>query len=83
MLRLSPRTIRLAVSASSFAVLLICRRVTSLSRLADVVNGERNLVFLNIENNSGQNITLLTVAGAFHQADTNSLIRAVSMLFVL
>ncbi|TFY60027.1 hypothetical protein EVG20_g7576 [Dentipellis fragilis] len=45
-----------------------------------IVNGEQNHVFLNIENKSHRNVTLLTVAGAFHDAQSDKLIKATNNL---
>ncbi|TFY77614.1 hypothetical protein EWM64_g6397, partial [Hericium alpestre] len=41
-----------------------------------VVNGERNQLFLDIVNKSPKNVTLLTVAGAFHDPRDDKLIKA-------
>ncbi|KAI0050458.1 hypothetical protein FA95DRAFT_1603474 [Auriscalpium vulgare] len=41
-----------------------------------VVNGENNQLILKIENFSGKNVTLLSVAGEFHHPDTDKLIKA-------
>jgi len=40
-----------------------------------VVNGERNVINLIIENDTKQNLTLLSVAGSFHHPETDSLLR--------
>ncbi|THH18132.1 hypothetical protein EW146_g2809 [Bondarzewia mesenterica] len=47
---------------------------------ADVVNGENNQLYLDIENKSGKNLTLLSVAGAFHHPETDKLIKATNNL---
>ncbi|KAI9434210.1 hypothetical protein H4582DRAFT_1981305 [Lactarius indigo] len=48
--------------------------------LADVVNGESNRLLLNIENRTGKNVTLLTVAGEFLDPATEKFIRAANNL---
>lgn len=40
-----------------------------------VVNGERNVINLLIENNTKQNVTLLSVAGSFHHPETDRLFK--------
>lgn len=45
-----------------------------------VVNGERNQIFLVVENRSDKNITLQSVAGSFHHPDTGTLIKNTSSL---
>jgi len=45
-----------------------------------VVNGERNQILLVVENKSERNVTLTTVAGSFHNPDTNALIKNTSAL---
>lgn len=43
----------------------------------DVVNGERNKIFVTVENQSELNITLKNVAGSFHHPETNALVKNV------
>lgn len=43
----------------------------------DVVNGEKNNMFLMVENKSERNITLKTVSGSVHHVDTNALVKNV------
>lgn len=81
--QLSQRLIHLVVrpSAPSFIV-------PNPSRNADVVNGEKNSLILNVENKSGRNITLVSVAGSVHHFESNRLIKNVcwiitSLTFVL
>ncbi|KAH9838362.1 uncharacterized protein C8Q71DRAFT_704888 [Rhodofomes roseus] len=45
-----------------------------------VVNGERNKLLLNVENQSDLNITIKSVGGSFHYADSNKLIKNASAL---
>lgn len=45
-----------------------------------VVNGERNQIFLLVENKSDKNVTLQTVAGSFHNPETGKLFRNTSSL---
>ncbi|KAJ2916601.1 hypothetical protein MD484_g3813, partial [Candolleomyces efflorescens] len=40
-----------------------------------VVNGQKNLLTLTIENKSGQNLTLLSIAGSLTHPDTNALLK--------
>lgn len=40
-----------------------------------VVNGERNIINLVIENNTKQNVTLLSVAGSFHHPETDRVLK--------
>lgn len=44
-----------------------------------MVNGEPNKITLLIENKSEQNVTLMNVAGSFHDPETNALIKNVSL----
>jgi len=46
----------------------------------DVVNGELNKLFLTIENKTGKNVTLHSVAGEFLDPTTEQLIKAVCAL---
>lgn len=46
----------------------------------DVVNGEINKLFLTIENKTGKNVTLHSVAGEFLDPTTEQLIKAVCAL---
>ena len=43
----------------------------------DVVNGESNRLLLDVENRTGKNVTLLTVAGEFLDSTTDKLIKVV------
>ncbi len=43
----------------------------------DVVNGEKNLILLSIENKSDRNVTLLSMSGSVHHPDTNALVKNV------
>ncbi|KAG1773532.1 hypothetical protein EDD22DRAFT_767304, partial [Suillus occidentalis] len=45
-----------------------------------VVNGERNQIFLVVENKSDKNVTLQSVAGSFHHPETGTLIKNTSSL---
>ncbi|CDO74254.1 hypothetical protein BN946_scf184637.g5 [Trametes cinnabarina] len=45
-----------------------------------VINGERNRMFLAIENKSDRNVTLKNIAGSFHHPETNRLIKNTSAL---
>jgi len=40
-----------------------------------VVNGERNIINLFVENNTKQNVTLLSAAGSFHHPETDRLLK--------
>jgi len=40
-----------------------------------VVNGERNIITLLVENNTKQNVTLLSVTGSFHHPETDRLLK--------
>lgn len=42
-----------------------------------MVNGERNQIFLVVENKSDKNVTLQSVAGSFHHPETGTLIKNV------
>lgn len=42
-----------------------------------VVNGEKNKISLSVENKSQRNVTLTSVAGSFHNPDTNVVIKNV------
>jgi hypothetical protein len=46
----------------------------------DVVNGEKNRISLTVENKSDRNVTLTSVAGSFHNPDTNDVIKNVRNL---
>ncbi|KZT07697.1 uncharacterized protein LAESUDRAFT_724688 [Laetiporus sulphureus 93-53] len=45
-----------------------------------VVNGERNKIFLNVENLSDRNVTITSIAGSFHNSITNALVKNTSAL---
>ncbi|PCH42310.1 hypothetical protein WOLCODRAFT_137837 [Wolfiporia cocos MD-104 SS10] len=45
-----------------------------------VVNGERNAVFVTVENLSDRNITIKSVAGSFHHPETNALVKNTTSL---
>ncbi|KZT73099.1 hypothetical protein DAEQUDRAFT_636847, partial [Daedalea quercina L-15889] len=45
-----------------------------------VVNGERNKIFLNIENQSDRNITIKSIAGSFHHPESNNLVKNTTAL---
>jgi hypothetical protein len=47
--------------------------------ILDVVNGEKNALTITVENKSGRNVTLLNVAGALLNADTNVLLKNVCL----
>ena len=49
----------------------------------DVVNGEQNKIFLNVENQSDRNITITSVAGSFHHPESNKLVKNVRTLCIL
>ena len=49
----------------------------------DIVNGERNRINLLIENNSDLNVTLISIAGSFHDAQTDALIKNVRSSLLL
>ncbi|KAF8072023.1 hypothetical protein FPV67DRAFT_914300 [Lyophyllum atratum] len=40
-----------------------------------VVNGEKNTLLLSVENKSGRNLTLVSVAGSVHQPETDRLVK--------
>jgi hypothetical protein len=46
-----------------------------------VVNGEKNKISLTVENKSDRNVTLTSIAGSFHHADTNAVIKNVRNLW--
>jgi hypothetical protein len=41
------------------------------------VNGEKNRITLAVENKSDRNVTLASVAGSFHNPDTDAVIKNV------
>ncbi|TDL14587.1 hypothetical protein BD410DRAFT_797081 [Rickenella mellea] len=45
-----------------------------------VMNGERNQISLLVENKSGLNVTLVNVAGSFHDTETDAIIKNTSTL---
>lgn len=45
--------------------------------MTDVVNGERNQIFLAVENKSERNVTLQSVGGSFHHPDTGAIVKNV------
>jgi hypothetical protein len=49
----------------------------------DVVNGELNKLLLTIENRTGKNVTLLSVAGEFLDPNSEHLIKTVAYLAVM
>lgn len=46
----------------------------------DIVNGELNKLLLTIENRTGKNVTLLSVAGEFLNPNSEQLIKTVRTL---
>jgi hypothetical protein len=46
----------------------------------DIVNGELNKLLLTIENRTGKNVTLLSVAGEFLHPNSEQLIKTVRTL---
>ena len=54
-----------------------------LTTFKDIINGEKNVLMLSIENRSPQKVTLLSVAGAIQHSESNALIKNVcpSILF--
>ena len=46
--------------------------------LTEIVNGEKNLLVINVENKSDKNVTLLNIAGSVNKPDSGALIRNVS-----
>lgn len=46
-------------------------------RALDVVNGQRNDIFVTVENKSDRNVTLQSIAGSLHHPDTNKLVKNV------
>ena len=49
---------------------------------ADVVNGEKNDIFLTIENKSDRNVTLESIAGSITHPDTGKLVKNVRRGFI-
>ncbi|OCH95447.1 hypothetical protein OBBRIDRAFT_788333 [Obba rivulosa] len=45
-----------------------------------IVNGEKNKIFLTVENQSGRNVTLKSIAGSFHHPESNALVKNTSAL---
>ncbi|KAN0092840.1 hypothetical protein V8E55_003624 [Tylopilus felleus] len=45
-----------------------------------IVNGERNQIYLLVENKSAQNVTLNSVGGSFHHPDSGTLVKNVTSL---
>ena len=45
--------------------------------MPDVVNGQKNDIFVSVENKSDRNVTLQNIAGSFHHPETNKLIKNV------
>lgn len=54
-------------------------RTDAEAQRTDVVNGERNKILLNVENQSDRNITIKSVAGSFHHPQSHSLVKNVSV----
>jgi hypothetical protein len=74
-LKVTPSAVCLAIIATSFL------HVTQDGAwYIDVVNGEVNKLFLAIENKTGKNVTLHSVAGEFLDPTTEQLIKAVCVL---
>lgn len=51
--------------------------------ISDIVNGEINKLLLAIENKTGKNVTVLSVAGEYLDPTTEQLIKAVRALPVI
>jgi len=47
---------------------------------AHVVNGERNQIYLAVENKSDQNVTLHSVGGSFHHPESGALVKNITTL---
>jgi len=45
-----------------------------------IVNGERNQIYLLVENKSDQNVTLSSVGGSFHHPDSGALVKNITSL---
>ena len=49
---------------------------------ADIVNGERNTIYLSIENKEGErNVTLKNIAGSLHYVQNNKVVKNVRRLY--
>ena len=46
--------------------------------LTEIVNGEKNLLVINVDNKSDKYVTLLNIAGSVNKPDSGALIRNVS-----
>ncbi|KAI0058773.1 hypothetical protein BV25DRAFT_1829769 [Artomyces pyxidatus] len=56
--------------------LLVSATFPETNPFGHVVNGENNILLLNVENHTGKNVTLLSVAGSFHHPETEKLIKS-------
>jgi len=72
----------LLVSATSPAEpeILVTATFPENNLFGHVVNGEKNKISLTVENKSDRNVTLASIAGSFHHADTNSVIKNVTTM---
>lgn len=60
------------------AVRIVLVQYLSVAHCAvDVVNGQRNDIFVTVENKSDRNVTLQNIAGSLHHPDTNRLVKNV------
>ena len=48
-----------------------------------MVNGQRNDIFVSIENKSDRNVTLQNIAGSLHHPETNALVKNVRVVLAL
>jgi len=69
-----------ALSIETEPEILVTARFPEDNPFGHIINGERNQLDLFIENNSGENVTLTTIAGSVHHPDTNALIKNTSTL---
>ncbi|OSX57840.1 hypothetical protein POSPLADRAFT_1076275 [Postia placenta MAD-698-R-SB12] len=70
----------LAAAESTEPVVLAIASFPEDNAFGQIVNGERNKIFLTIENHSDQNITIKNIAGSFYNPDTNALVKNTSAL---
>lgn len=64
-------------SHSAFGVMFFHIRISADDERIAVVNGQRNQMFLSVENKSDRNITLENIAGSLHHPETDKLIKNV------
>jgi len=69
-----------AETESTEPVILAIATFPEDNAFGQIMNGEQNKIFLTVENHSDLNVTIKSVAGSFHNPDTNALVKNTTAL---